>query len=270
MAHRKWLTRRLFGRKLRCASFVPHRFNVRAPIRNMNSHVFPLDNRTDVETFERLFLAYLGCQAMFPVQHISLTKAFDGLESNPDRGRLFAALVDITLTVGMVWIDTVAFGQQFNRLIAKTDDSDANISTGEGSFYTRMQMHYHANGYVLRYRSAWDKIMGFFVLLNAPEHYEQFVSAKSRKKAFRKIAEKSGVPPIEFVESVEKALTQFDDSFRTAEAHGTGILRKSSFVWTTFSDNPQAQFLGFWNVLNEVAHVIGGVFDESKRSTANK
>lgn len=231
----------------------------------MKSHIFPLSELKDVEEFERQFDLYLEMQTRFPLKHISITKAYMVLQTQPNGSRLFAALIDIMLTFGMIRTDLTAYVSQMNKVI-ECDGTFHNpiVNKRTDSFNARMQMHHHANGFVLRYRSVWDKIMGFIVQLTDPEEYDFFMQSKSRKKAFRKFALKTGFPPIELVDVIQEAITNFDNKFRTSEAHGTGVLRKSSFVWSTLSDDPQSLFIGYWNSLNSVVHLIGKLFDKAE------
>ena len=97
-----------------------------------------------------------------------------------------------------------------------------------------------------------------------------FTLPRVRKKIFRRIA-------IRFwdhvsIDSLTEFLDKFDDSFRTAEAHGTGVLRKSSFTMETLDKNPQLDLLGYWNVINGFIAEVGKLFavnaDDRSEATA--
>lgn len=107
--------------------------------------------------------------------------------------------------------------------------------------------------------------MGVMVLRFASQDYERFASSKSKKAAFRKIMAQHPSIPGGFVFKAESLIQKFDDTHRTPEAHGTGTLRKSSFSWSVHSESPPIALLGYWNFVNEVAHVLGGVFDPQAR-----
>jgi HD-GYP domain-containing protein (c-di-GMP phosphodiesterase class II) len=61
----------------------------------------------------------------------------------------------------------------------------------------------------------WDKIMGILLLLSSEEKYDKYNSAKSRKKAFKKLSEDVTFIDPDYVESILTHLQKFDDSFRT-------------------------------------------------------
>jgi hypothetical protein len=106
--------------------------------------------------------------------------------------------------------------------------------------------------------------MGILVLLYSPKDYGGFVEAKSKKKTFRKIATKTGNIPEGFVNGLEELLTNFDNKFRTAEAHGTGVLRKYSFSMESMDKNPQIELMGYWIVFNDFIIEIAAVFGKDK------
>jgi hypothetical protein len=131
-----------------------------------------------------------------------------------------------------------------------------------------MDIHQASSSYILRYRSLWDKIMGFLVLFFVPEDYDDFVSARSRKKAFRKIVENDqfiaekmntilNQPYIKVLDEIER----FDGIYRTPEAHGTGALRKWSLSMQSMIDNPSGDLIGYWNIINQIIANIGNLFD---------
>jgi hypothetical protein len=72
----------------------------------------------------------------------------------------------------------------------------------------------------------------------APHRYEDFVTEKSRKRAFRKHMTEVGGLTSQLHDALEKHLTEFDDKFRTAESHGTGALRKWSFLMLPMNQTP--------------------------------
>jgi len=122
--------------------------------------------------------------------------------------------------------------------------------------------------YVLRYRAAWDKIMGLLILLYTPNNYETYYAGKSRKKMFSKY-----MP--EFISDrlttkyLSDLVQSFDDDFRTPEAHGTGVLRKwvlepAIFTKITIDDPNNRLVVTYWNnlilVLSEIEkHFISDI-----------
>ena len=180
--------------------------------------------------------------------HISLTSAFDYLSKRDDRNRVFAALLDVQINFLMLWIDSSSVGAAWAAFSPAGNLAGGSILDSPPKFFGKMDIHRYNSSFVLRYRALWDKLMGLLILIQAPAEYDGFYAAKSRKKMFRRIA-------IRFwdhvsIDSLTEFLDKFDDSFRTAEAHGTGVLRKSSFTMETLDKNPQLDLLGYWNVIN--------------------
>jgi hypothetical protein len=119
-------------------------------------------------------------------------------------------------------------------------------------FFAKMKAHQHASAYILRYRAFWDKLMGFLILAYLPDNYEEFRRAKSRKRKFVQLAKESTFLGEEFADNVSKLIEDFDRKFRTPEAHGTGSLRKWSFLMEDPISNPQSELLSCWNALNSI------------------
>ena len=114
-------------------------------------------------------------------------------------------------------------------------------------FNKRLEIHRHNSSYIPRYRAMWDKIMGILLLLSSEEKYDKYNSAKSRKKAFKKLSEDVTFIDPDYVESILTHLQKFDDSFRTPEVHRFGALRKYSFLHNPFDKIEYAQLRGSWN-----------------------
>jgi hypothetical protein len=123
-----------------------------------------------------------------------------------------------------------------------------------------MDIHRFNTSFVLRYRALWDKVMGLLVLMDAPQYYDQFMKAGSRKKEFIKIAKAQKICEEVFIDELVDLLTTFDNKFRTSEAHGAGVLRKYSFLMESMIDNPQGDLVNYWNRLNQFIANYGKVF----------
>jgi hypothetical protein len=226
---------------------------------------FPLDTVDGIRRFERCLDEYVGAQTNGAgVAHFSLATAFGELQEDPLGGKLFAALTDVRISLALLCCDTIALGRNANRTMPQALPNAGELTESQ-AFEIRMEIHRHANSFILRFRSLWDKFMGLLVLRFAPQDYERFASSKSKKAAFRKIMAQHSILPDGFMGTAEGLIRKFDDSHRTPEAHGTGTLRKSSFSWGSHEESPPMALLGYWNFLNEVAHVIGGVFDSHAR-----
>ena len=140
--------------------------------------VFPLNTREDVELFERCFLAYLEDYGKYVIQHISLLRTYDALQSNPDGGRIFATMLDISINLGLIWCDIGEVGRCINQIIQGIAADLNELESVQRSFELRMRLHHYISTYIFRYRSLWDKIMGLLVLILAPTEYEKFCSAE--------------------------------------------------------------------------------------------
>jgi hypothetical protein len=232
----------------------------------MSQQPFSLSSRNEVCEFEKLFDQYLTQRSAFALRHISLTKAFEQLQCRTDGGRVFTALFDIQINFSMLWLDTVSAGSAWASFAHAGIPHEGTILDSIAKFSGKMDIHRFNSSFVLRYRSLWDKVMGLLILIMNPANYERFHSAGSKKTAFKKFAVEFW--PAESVQQLLDVLQRFDDSFRTAEAHGTGILRKYSFTMDTLDKTPHIQLIGYWNLLNAVVSEVGKVIDAGPDASA--
>lgn len=228
----------------------------------MQENKFILNNRDEMETFENMLREYIKTRAQFSLSHISLVKAYDKLQTRDDGGKIFAALLDIEINFVLLYCDTHNIGAIWNQKFSKGKLEGGSVLDSKDKFFGKMDIHRFSSSYVLRYRALWDKIMGLLILIFSPERYESFYRSKSKKKSFKRIAEK--IPQIspEFITSINDSLTKFDSVFRTPEAHGTGSLRKWSFLMESMADNPSIELIGFWNMINDMMVKISKLFEK--------
>ena len=60
-----------------------------------------------------------------------------------------------------------------------------------------------------------------------------------------------------YIDLLMTLLSNFDDKFRTAEAHGMGKLRKHTLSMQIMSENIQIEIIDYWNkLLKEIAKII--------------
>lgn len=225
---------------------------------------FTLESREEVERFEALLGEYCQARTQMALSHISLVKAWDQLHQREDGGRVFTALLDLYLTLHLIEFDMSSVGGTWNSLFSKGKLEGGSILDSQSKFFGKMDIHRFATSYVLRYRAIWDKLMGFFILYFAPKEYDSFCKSKSKKKAFRNIASAVSALPNEFVTAILDRIEEFDNNFRTAEAHGTGIVRKWALTMEGMEDNPFIELFGHWNVLNAVCHTVGKLFEPTE------
>ncbi len=221
---------------------------------------FTLKNRSEVEQFENLLTQYVAQKAQFSPSHISLVAAYDALQEQENGGKIFTALLDIQINFMLLYCDIHNVGVVWNNSFSKGKLEGGSVLDSPEKFMGKMDIHRFNSSFVLRYRALWDKLMGLMILLLAPDNYESFMKAKSRKKAFRKIISEAPGFSKESFDSLLGTLTKFDDAFRTSEAHGTGILRKYSFTMEDMHKNPQIELIGYWNIVNEFISRVGAMF----------
>jgi hypothetical protein len=106
--------------------------------------------------------------------------------------------------------------------------------------------------------------MGVLILLLCSNKYDKFCRADSRLKAFREIMRQTKVLPEEEFKKIHKCVNDFNDRFRTAEAHGPGILRKWTLVVQDDKDNPIEDFLWASNELDERLALISFILKRSR------
>ncbi len=226
----------------------------------MTSKAFSLGSRDEVVTFEVMLDSYSTQNFQMPLQHISLVEAYDFLQNRTDGGRVFAAVLDLRINLILVFSDITSMGAVWNKFFSKGKLEGGSVLDNAIKFNGKMDIHRFNTSFVLRYRALWDKVMGLLVLMDAPQYYDQFMKAGSRKKEFIKIAEAQKICEEVFIEELVDLLTTFDNKFRTSEAHGTGVLRKYSFLMESMIDNPQGDLVNYWNRLNQFIANYGKVF----------
>ena len=223
----------------------------------MGEEHFKLKTREDVARFEALSAAYAKSRANFAVNHISLTGTFDYCQTRDDGAKLFTAFLDVSINFMLLWCDTVSAGRAWTENFSRGGFEDGSVLDSQETFTGKMDVHRFNTAFIFRYRALWDKLMGVLIMGYVPNRYEDFVTAKSRKKAFRKYMGNVAGFTSETWEAIEKHLTEFDNKFRTAESHGTGALRKWSFLMLPLNETPEVQLIAAWNIINQFVAVLG-------------
>ena len=206
-------------------------------------------------------------------------------------GRLFYAVIDLELTYLFMMKDCFAAGGVLNQLLTKDKFPVESILENFQNFSGKMEVLYRLNSFAFRCRAFWDKYMGVLILLYEREKYDEYSKAKSRKKSFRTIASKwdnfsphiqkglarialslgqplglkddmtkhlenNGIPfPEPFLEIMLKIIDALD-CIRTAEAHGTGTLRKWSLSMLPIGESRDTGLYNHWNHANEFMHAL--------------
>lgn len=227
----------------------------------MGDNQFVLGTRKDVESFEDRMQAYSTSTTLVAESHISLVNAWDLLAGRQDGYRVFSALLDVYLTVHFVFQDLLSVVAVWNNRFSPGKLEGGRILDSQEKFVGKMEIYRYTVAYILRYRAAWDKILGFFVLFWAPDSYDEFMKANSKKKAFKKFSTKLGISEYAVSMLIEKIQT-FDDMFRTSEAHGVSSIRKWTLSMETLNENPSTELIGYWNWLNHATKTVGSIFNE--------
>lgn len=140
-----------------------------------------------------------------------------------DGPKLFAALLDLKITIAFLFIDGIKYAPDFNALNRK---DGSNILEDESLFSKKMKMLHHNIDLAIRYRAFYDKFMGIVIMLKNPLQYSYFIDKdrkKSTKTKFKEII--NGYVEDEFVSTLIEQVTYLDDIYRTPEVHKTGSMR---------------------------------------------
>ena len=164
--------------------------------------------------------------------------------------RLFVAVYDLEITFLFMEIDISSVASVHNLKFAPGRPySDIEPLLDVATFAGKMEILESLTAFTLRCRAFWDKFMGVLFLVCEEEKYDKFSSNMSRKRYFANRAEGWPNPPshiLKFLKDpnfrgldpnprfpriIEQVVEDLD-SVRTAEAHGTGTLRKSTLSLT--------------------------------------
>lgn len=229
----------------------------------MKKEYFKLNNKDEVAKFENYLSEYCKTRNNYCLSYIKLTNAFDFLKNKPQGGRIFTALLDIKINLVLLDYDITRACATWNHTFAKDELQGGTVLDSKDKFFAKMDIHRFNSSFVLRYRAMWDKLMGLLILIFSPADYDKFTHAKSKKSCFLKLVKNNKRQiPKECFEPLSEALTEFEKEFRTPEAHGTGSLRKWSFLMDNPNENPCIKFLGLWNVLLFVLSEIDKIFKQ--------
>jgi len=227
---------------------------------------FQFKNREEVQLFEEYLESYVLklTNRSLDSYCLPLLTVYDQIQQRENMNQIFSALIDLKLSFLLVLCDSHMITGYQNSSSSSLNSEISSVLYSETTFFEKMQLHRYSTSYVLRYRALWDKIMGFLILILSPNisDYQRFIDAKSKKKAFKKIALNIQQIPQELAQQIEVFLTNFDDMFRTAEAHGAGVLRKYTFLMEPAFTNPQIDLtIGYWNFVNETVIQISKILE---------
>ena len=200
-------------------------------------------------------------------------------------GRLFSAVIDLEFTYLFMRRDVNTSARIWNERFSPKHPQVDSILNDFHSFSGKMDILYSLNSFAFRCRAFWDKYLGILILLYDEEKYDQYSKGQSRKRAFKRIAsawtelsphirtclsktvydlrsqsetkttlatELSGqaIPfPSPFIEILLDLIDRLD-LVRTAEAHGTGMLRKWSLSTLPLEKTQDFGLINHWNIAN--------------------
>jgi hypothetical protein len=221
---------------------------------------FKLTSREEVVRFEELADSYAKARTGLVLNHLSLARAHDYCRSKSNGGKLFAASLDVFINFLLLHCDMHSVGATWNSNFSKGGLEGGSVLDSEAKFWGKMDIQRFNSSYVFRYRALGDKIMGLLVLMHAPDRYEAFLRARSRRASFEACTRDVSTISPGFVAIIQQLLKGFDDEFRTAETHGTGRLRKWSFSMDSMDKNPAIRLIGYWNMMINVMVKVGESF----------
>ena len=180
--------------------------------------------------------------------------------------RLFVAVYDLEMTFLFMQIDISSVAGVHNLKFAPgRPNSDFVPLFDDGTFAGKMDILEHLTAFALRCRAFWDKFMGVLFLVCEEEKYDKFARAKSRKRYFANRAAEWPNPPSHILRFLEdpnfrdldpnprfprilEQVVEDLDAVRTAEAHGTGTLRKSTLGRMPSIGSGLVSLFAHWNI----------------------
>jgi len=192
---------------------------------------------------------------------LSLPNAYEQFEGDKNGARLFAAFFDLRLASSMSNEEVYGFGPNWFEYFFSTQIDGRGVLDSEEEFEAKLKSYGHQTAFILRFRALLDKIMGFLVLLKTPEEYDRFVSSRSRKKAFGKLFDALELDP-EILKSIDTSVEVIDSNFRTAEAHGTGVLRRHVFQVNALDSEHRDILLIQWKAVTDVVNKLPTIIED--------
>lgn len=230
------------------------------------SQRFVLHNREEVISFETMLNKHVETETHLPFRSLDLTRAFDYcLELEENGAKLFAALLDLKITIAFLFIDGIKYAPDFNALNRK---DRANILEDEALFYKKIKMLHHNIDLAIRYRAFYDKFMGIVIMLLTPSQYDKFL-AKSKKESskakFKKMTK--GLLDDESISTLIKQVTYLDENYRTPEVHQTGSMRTWVLTSQDLFLDKQLNLMNYFNWVLRYADWIDAIIADNEDST---
>lgn len=208
-------------------------------------------NAEELQQLDGLLQDYVESSVGVRLLGPTLKDTYTYSEGRPDQGRFVAAFLDLQLGSALLTCDFFGPHGIHQSLAGMRRGHCRSPLSSAAEFTTTLHWHHALSGFILRYRSLWDKIMGCLVLMYQPRSYEKFLKADSRKKKFRRLASEFQAGAIDIVSIIDGQISRFDDIFRTPEAHGAGSIRKWTLSSEPAFETPQVDLVAYWNLFGE-------------------
>jgi hypothetical protein len=223
---------------------------------------FRLKSRAEVEQFEKMLHEHTRKATRgHAMDHISLPKIFDLCQRRvDDGGKIFTAFLDIQINLAMLARDNFDIVWMLGKNFPHDPIKPNSILDSQPVFDDKLEIHRHTTNFIFRYRALWDKVMGVLVLIIAPNEYEKYAAAPSRRKHFKTII--GAMPEHAGLSVAFKPILDRIDKFRTPEAHGSGRVRKYSLSTDHYVGTPLNEILIHWNTMCGVSKALGQVMDK--------
>lgn len=238
-------------------------FNINTDLEQ--SQRFSLHSRDEVETFETMLHKHVEAETHLPFHSLNLIQAFDYCMALKENGaKLFAALLDLKITIAFLFIDAIKYAPDFNALNRK---DGSNILEDEALFNKKMIMLHHNIDLAIRYRAFYDKFMGIVIMLKNPSMYGYFINKDrktSTKTKFKEII--NGYVEDEFVSALIEQVTYLDDKYRTPEVHKTGSMRTWVLTSQDLFLDKQLNLMNYFNWVLYYANWLDEVITENSKN----
>ena len=197
--------------------------------------------------------------------------------------KLFAAVYDLEITFLLMEVAICSAAGTHNLQFAPGRRHENSVPLlDDAAFAGKMDNLGHLTAFALRCRAFWDKVMGVLFLLCEPARYEGFAKASRRKRFFAKNAAEWPDPPphlLRFLEDpnfreldpnprfphILERVMEHLDGIRTAEAHGTGTLRKTTLGTVPLGESGNAELLAHYNIALGTMKALRRTLDDLAR-----
>lgn len=232
------------------------------------SQRFVLQNREEVTSFEAMLNQHVETETHLSFHSLNLALAFDYcMELEENGAKLFAALLDLKITIAFLFIDGIKYAPDFNALNRK---DGANVLKDEALFNKKIKMLHHNIDLAIRYRAFYDKFMGIVIMLLNPSQYGKFLTKskkESSKAKFKKMTK--GLLDDESIDTLIKQVTYLDENYRTPEVHQTGSMRTWVLTSQDLFLDKQLNLMNYFNWVLGYADWMDSIIADNIDKTAN-